>query len=113
MASKKEKSTGKTIVHIEATRIDLELSPTQEGHSAIELDQALVRKGADVNMGGTKTLGGPTGGDFAGGGRGPALGAKHAADDATADHYGSREETNAALEEKVAIQNTRRLYGRP
>ncbi len=34
-------------------------------------------------------------------------------DNASADHYGSREETNAALEEKIAIQNTRRLHSRP
>jgi len=31
----------------------------------------------------------------------------------TADHYGSREETTAALEGKIALQNTLRLHEHP
>lgn len=80
-----------------------------ESHSSLELDEAVSQKGYDINLGG-KRMGGPTGGDFAGGGRGPAIGAKHPADDSTADHYGSREETNAALEDKIAVQNTLKLH---
>jgi hypothetical protein len=119
MAPKKEKSASKTII-IQTESIEVEFTgdivvdnfPKANQHNAIEIDEAIVKAGADINMiGGSKTLGGPTGGDFARGGRRPALGAKHAADDTTADHYGSREETNAALEGKVAIQNTRRLHG--
>ena len=91
--------------------IELERIPEPEGHSNLVLDQALIREGADINIGGSKRMGGPTGGDVEGGGRGPSLGENHAADDATADHYGSREETTAALEGKIAIQNTRRLHG--
>lgn len=77
-------------------------------HSSLELDESVCLAGYDINLGG-KRLGGPTGGDFSGGGKGPALGAKHAADDSTADHYGSREETTAALEDKIALQNTLKL----
>ena len=90
-----------------------ESSLKSAGHSTLALDDSLLLTGADVNMGGGKSLGGPTGGDLTRGGGGPASGSKHVADNATADHYGSREETNAALEEKIAIQNTRRLHGRP
>ena len=110
MATKKTKIT-RTTIEIEVGEINLESSPASPAHSSFELDEALIQEGADINMGGTKTMGGPTGGDFKGGGGGPAIGTKHAADDATADHYGSREETNAALEGKIAIQNTRRLHG--
>lgn len=78
-------------------------------HSSIELNEEVALQGFDINLGG-KRMGGHSGGDFDGGGGGPALGEVHAADDSTADHYGSREETNAALEEKIAIQNTRRLH---
>lgn len=78
-----------------------------EKHSAIEIDESASRSGADINLGG-KRMGGPTGGDISGGG--PAIGKKHRADNSTADHYGSREETNAALEDKIAIQNTLKLH---
>lgn len=82
-----------------------------DGHSSIELDENISLQGLDINLGG-KRMGGPTGGDLLGGGGGPAIGSVHPADDDTADHYGSREETNAALEEKVAQQNTLRLHAR-
>ena len=118
MAPKREKVISKTIIQTESIEIELmgdievKAFSEPEKHSSIDIDEAVIKEGADINMvGGTKTMGGPTGGDFAGGGRGPALGAKHAADDATADHYGSREETTAALEGKIAMQNTRRLHG--
>ena len=112
MTSKKMKDTRTTQVQTESNETTLDDSSSLPQRSSIELDEQAVQEGADVNLvGGTKTLGGPTGGDFEGGGGGPALGAKHPADNETADHYGSREETNAALEEKIAIQNTRRLYG--
>jgi hypothetical protein len=109
MATKKTNETRK-VINAEETG-DFDASPAQKQRSSIEVDDEMIREGADVNIGGGKKLGGPTGGDFEGGGRGPALGARHAADDSTADHYGSREETNAALEERIAIQNTRRLHG--
>ena len=88
---------------------DKGLPPEEHRHSSIELDEEVALQGFDINLGG-KRMGGHSGGDFDGGGGGPALGEVHAADDSTADHYGSREETNAALEEKIAIQNTRRLH---
>ncbi len=81
----------------------------KEGHSSIELDESVSLQGLDINLGG-KRMGGPTGGDLRGGGKGPAIGATHPADDDTADHYGSREETNAALEDKIALQNTLKLH---
>ena len=37
--------------------------------------------------------------------------ALHSTDEETADHYGSREETQAALEGKIASQNTLKLHG--
>ncbi|WP_373531285.1 hypothetical protein [Vampirovibrio sp.] len=80
-----------------------------EKHSTLEIDERASQKGYDINLGG-KRMGGPTGGDIAGGGGGPAIGQKHRGDDSTADHYGSREETNAALEDKIAIQNTLKLH---
>jgi hypothetical protein len=80
-----------------------------EKHSAMEIDESASRSGYDINLGG-KRMGGPTGGDISGGGGGPAIGKKHRADNSTADHYGSREETNAALEDKIAIQNTLKLH---
>lgn len=58
----------------------------------------------------TRRMGGPTGGDLQGGGEGPTIGETHPADEETADHYGSREETQAALEGKIASQNTLRLH---
>jgi hypothetical protein len=109
MATKKNNETRR--VSNQGKTGDFNASPAQSKHSSLEVDDELIREGADVNIGGGKKLGGPTGGDFEGGGRGPALGARHASDDSTADHYGSREETNAALEERIAIQNTRRLHG--
>lgn len=83
----------------------------REGHSALEIDENVSRQGLDINLGG-KRMGGPTGGDLTGGGGGPAIGETHPADEDTADHYGSREETNAALEDKIALQNTLRLHDR-
>lgn len=83
--------------------------PAKEGHSSIEIDESASQNAYDINLGG-KRLGGPTGGDFRGGGGGPKIGERHAADDSTADHYGSREETNAALEDKIALQNTLKLH---
>lgn len=80
-----------------------------EPHSSLELDEAVSREGYDMNLGG-KRMGGPTGGDLKGGGGGPAIGSKHRGYDNTADHYGSREETNAALEDKIAVQNTLKLH---
>lgn len=86
--------------------------PAEENrHSSLELDEDISVQALDMNLGG-KRLGGPTGGDFEGGGGGPALGETHPADEQTADHYGSREETRAALEEKIATQNTLRLHDR-
>jgi len=111
MTIKKTKVTRTTIVQTESSETGWDDSSSLPQRSSIELDDQAIQEGADINLGGTKTLGGPTGGDLEGGGAGPAIGAKHPADNATADHYGSREETNAALEEKIAIQNTRRLYG--
>ncbi|MCE3235756.1 MAG: hypothetical protein K0Q50_1936 [Vampirovibrio sp.] len=81
----------------------------EKRHSSIELDEDVSVQAVDMNLGG-KRLGGPTGGDFAGGGGGPALGETHPADEETADHYGSREETRAALEEKIATQNALKLH---
>jgi hypothetical protein len=72
-------------------------------HSAMEIDESASRSGADIKLEG-KRMGGPTGGDISGGGK------KHRVDNSTADHYGSREETNAALEDKIAIQNTLKLH---
>jgi len=109
MPSKKVKVTETLIVEGKITEFDP--SATHEKHTSLQVDEELIQEGADVNIGGGKKLGGPTGGDFDGGGGGPALGARHSADDSTADHYGSREETNAALEGKIAMQNTRRLHG--
>jgi hypothetical protein len=77
-------------------------------HSDIELDEEITKQGADINLGGRR-MGGPTGGDFSSGGSGPALGATHPADDNTADHYGSRAETQAALEGRIANLNARKL----
>lgn len=113
MPNKKTPEKSTIVTSIETVEIDLDVDDSNFiQHSSIELDEELVKEGADTNLiGSTKKLGGPTGGDFEGGGKGPALGAKHAADDSTADHYGSREETNAALEEKIAVQNSRRLHG--
>ncbi|WP_303673803.1 hypothetical protein [Vampirovibrio chlorellavorus] len=105
--NKPRKTTGASKAH-KATINRPESSPS-EGHSSLELDESVSREGYDINLGG-KRMGGPTGGDLAGGGRGPAIGSKHPADDSTADHYGSREETNAALEDKIAIQNTLKLH---
>lgn len=81
----------------------------KEGHSSMEIDEKASLNAYDINLGG-KRMGGPTGGDIKGGGKGPAIGATHAADDSTADHYGSRAETNAALEDKIAVQNTLKLH---
>lgn len=83
--------------------------PARERHSSIEIDENASLNAYDINLGG-KRMGGPTGGDLKGGGKGPAIGETHAADDSTADHYGSRAETNAALEDKIAVQNTRKLH---
>lgn len=88
----------------------LEILPENALHSSVEMNEEAVRNAFDINLGG-KHMGGPTGGDMAGGGGGPAIGQVHASDDATAEHFGSREETNAALEDKVALQNTLRLSG--
>jgi hypothetical protein len=71
--------------------------------------------GADVraetlraNAGGRR-MGGATGGDFLGGGAGPDIGQTHPGEEDTAEHFGSREETQQALEQKIAINNTRTL----
>lgn len=108
MAEQRTKKTAQTTQpENEATRSNERFA--KEAHSSIELDENISRQGLDINLGG-KRMGGPTGGDFRGGGKGPAIGAVHPADDDTADHYGSREETNAALEDKIALQNTLKLH---
>jgi hypothetical protein len=97
------------------------MNPAIEEDAVILEDQPEIMFGTAVEMtdgerksnaGARQRLGGHTGGDFDGGGKGPALGETHPADDASADHYGSREETQAALEGKIASQNTLKLHGR-
>lgn len=78
----------------------------------LEIDETTDTRGFDATQTRQRRLGGPTGGDLAGGGGGPVIGETHPADEQTADHYGSREETQAALEEKIATQNTLRLHER-
>lgn len=78
----------------------------EPGHTVIDLDE---NPEPTIHQG-SKRMGGHTGGDFDGGGKGPAIGEIHAADEETADHYGSPEETQAALEGKIASQNTLRLH---
>lgn len=98
------------VTHRDAVLSEDEGIPAGFHHqSAIELDEEASLQSYDINLGG-KRMGGHSGGDFDGGGRGPALGETHPADNATADRYGSREETNAALEEKIANMNSRRLH---
>jgi hypothetical protein len=94
----------------ELLELDAELLFEPEHHSDIELDDAILQQGADINLGG-KRMGGPTGGDLKNGGSGPAIGETHPANDDTADHYGSRAETQAALEGRIANLNTRQLKG--
>lgn len=60
-----------------------------------------------VNLGGRR-VGGPTGGDFIGGGGGPAIGSTHEPDE-DALKIGSPEETLAAFENKIANENIRQL----
>lgn len=97
ISEKKSKTDAQTQINLSSSHFDSEII---EETIAIQEREPHLR------------VGGPTGGDFAGGGGGPALGAKHPADDMTADHYGSRAETNAALEGKIAMQNSRRLAKR-
>jgi hypothetical protein len=59
-----------------------------------------------VNEGGRR-MGGPTGGDFIGGGGGPEIGETHPATDEDVLKIGSPKETQAALEQKVASENYR------
>lgn len=59
-----------------------------------------------VNEGGRR-MGGPTGGDFIGGGGGPEVGETHPATDEDVLRIGSPQETQAALEQKVASENYR------
>ncbi|HEY9687748.1 MAG TPA: hypothetical protein V6C52_12305 [Coleofasciculaceae cyanobacterium] len=59
-----------------------------------------------INEGGRR-MGGPTGGDFIGGGGGPEIGETHSATDEDVLKIGSPQETQAALEHKVASENYR------
>jgi hypothetical protein len=78
----------------------------EPGHTIIDLEEEMKPTlGQD-----RKRLGGHSGGDFDGGGKGPAIGETHDSDEETADHYGSPEETQAALEGKIASQNTLKLH---
>jgi hypothetical protein len=84
----------------------IETDPRQP-NASFDANPTITRDAAKLNSGGRR-VGGPTGGDFAGGG-GPAIGETHEADDDGAWKIGSREETLHAFEQGVAAQNTRRL----
>ncbi len=109
MAEQRDKKNSGATSKTKSGETSVSKGTARTAHSNIELDENATLNAFDINLGG-KRMGGPTGGDLAGGGKGPAIGEKHAADDSSADHYGSREETNAALEDKIALQNTIRLH---
>jgi hypothetical protein len=108
MMARVRKPSNNEITEMENQRQEEDGFIREPGHTVIELDEQ--RSKPPIARQGGKRLGGPTGGDLEGGGKGPAIGETHAADTEMADHYGSREETQAALEGKIASQNSRKLH---
>jgi hypothetical protein len=82
----------------------------EPGQTVVSLDTVALDENPKPSARPARRMGGHSGGDFDGGGKGPAIGDTHASDEEEADHYGSREETQAALEGKIASQNTLRLH---
>jgi hypothetical protein len=80
-----------------------------EKYTAMKMNESASQSGYSIHLE-DKRMGGSTAEDNIKRGEHSPILKKHRIDDSTADHYGSREETNAALEDKIAVQNTLKLH---
>ena len=101
MAPKRGKSSDKTFMSIPSSEVDPDRFPVAGRRSTVTLDEDRLEE---------EGMGDEVFGDFPGNEEGPVL--LQTSDDDEVERFGSREETNAALEGKIALQNTRRLHGR-